>query len=144
MTNEELLIPRFKVIGDYPGNIFPIGSIVSTGCHMILAEEKQHEVNIFSRDDDFRKYPNIFHELSWDAFRKIEDMPHYIKFNSGFIAKVITGSIRIEDFVNLSFDYESPFPVKAPYVLFSSVLPATEDEFMLFTNKKIKQNEFIL
>lgn len=72
MTTEELLLPRYKVIADYPGSIFKIGEII---------EQDYMEENrpVFDMEF-FLKYPNIFKKLEWWEDRKIDDLPEYVKF----------------------------------------------------------------
>jgi hypothetical protein len=62
MTNEELMLPRFNVIADYPNSSFDIGDI--------LEQDEKHKTNYWvklqlytSRYPD--KYPNIFRKLEW-------------------------------------------------------------------------------
>lgn len=63
MTAQELLIPRYKVIADYPGSVYVVGEIISddTNCIEFLEE--------------LDKYPHIFEKLNWWEQRTVEEMP---------------------------------------------------------------------
>ena len=65
MTKEELLIPRYLIIADYPNNFFgKIGDIITPSS--------------FESEDDFYdweldKYPHLFKELHWTEHRDPND-----------------------------------------------------------------------
>lgn len=70
MSIEDLLLPRYKLLADYPLNIIEIGAV-------------------FDRCTEFQcvffdKYPHLFRKLEWWEERKIEDMPAYLKFKSDY------------------------------------------------------------
>lgn len=64
---EELLRPRYKVIADWPGNVWPIGTIYKHETIGILNPKKC---------DDF---PHLFKKLAWYEDRKPEEMPDYVR-----------------------------------------------------------------
>jgi len=83
MTTEELLIPRYEVIADYPNNTFgKIGDIITP--------------QSFESEDDFYdwelgKYPHLFRSLHWAEKRELNELPKYVKMNrrgTFFIYKV--------------------------------------------------------
>lgn len=64
MTKEEtLLIPRYRVVADYPGNTELIGYIFSS--------ENNHSY--------YDRYPAIFQRLNWWEFREESEMPEFVK-----------------------------------------------------------------
>lgn len=64
MTAKELLIPRYKVIADYPNNdVNPVGNII----------------NCTQLPNDFDEYPHLFKKLEWWQERDLKDMPTHIK-----------------------------------------------------------------
>jgi len=69
MTNEELMTPRFKVIGDYPNSLFKIDEVL-IGDERIFCDENS------KRYSDF---PNIFKLLEWWEERNLEDLPKYLE-----------------------------------------------------------------
>ena len=64
MTVEELLMPRYKVIADYPGmdDSYEIGEVLKPAYTGIVDA-----------------YPHLFRKLNWWEERKVEDMPEYVK-----------------------------------------------------------------
>jgi hypothetical protein len=78
MTNDELLIPRKKVMIDFPqwstfkhkkGDI-----LTKKGIHWI-GKGTARGIN----ENEIDNYPEIFRDMSWWEERKEEDMPEYVK-----------------------------------------------------------------
>lgn len=69
MTPEQLLKPRYKVIGDYPNSPYKIG-------HVILST---HCSPLDHYGDYLEKHPHLFKKLEWWEERNVEDMPIYLK-----------------------------------------------------------------
>lgn len=95
MTTEQLLIPRYKVIADYPRSKYNIGDIlelpVKVLCTNCATGEKQLEYAQTHGDteSDFDSYPAIFRRMNWAEERKPEELPEYVKHvKSGFIEKI--------------------------------------------------------
>lgn len=65
MTAQELMKPRFEVIGDYPGNDISVGEVF--------------ESNSDWPESYLLKYPHLFRKLNWWEHRKEEDMPKKVK-----------------------------------------------------------------
>lgn len=63
LTTEELLIPRYKVIGDYPDNQMKIGAIF---------ESKNMSAY-------YDRFPCVFMRLGWWEDRDMFELPEYIK-----------------------------------------------------------------
>jgi len=82
MTNEELLIPRWKVIADYPGSLYKVGYIIN--------EADNIEGRTFFTTT-VHKYPHIFRALAWYEEREEKDMPEYVKDmeDGGIVYKII-------------------------------------------------------
>jgi hypothetical protein len=76
MSPEELLIPRYKVIADFPGNSWNKGDIL-----LPLADRSSHELFGNKVDAVFNPgaYPAIFKRLEWWEERTPADMPVYVK-----------------------------------------------------------------
>lgn len=70
MNKEQLMLPRWKVISDYPGSPYVIGVI-------------KNWLTSINMDD----YPHIFKRLEWWEETAIKDMPEYIKYPSERIVK---------------------------------------------------------
>lgn len=69
MNAQELLIPRFEVIADFPNSNLEIKSILSFDGIVYGMNEPQK----FIRNPE--KYPHLFRKLNWWEHRKVEDMP---------------------------------------------------------------------
>lgn len=74
MTVEELLKPRYKVIADYPGSPFIVGSV-----GVKHYAEWVFELNGVVSDVAVENYPHLFRLMHWSEERKPEDMPKYVK-----------------------------------------------------------------
>ena len=78
MTNEELLIPRFRVLADYPFSAFPVDAIIT------LNKKPFHEFNskkvLLIGLIEFEKYPHLFQKINWWWKRKDEEIPKFLKF----------------------------------------------------------------
>lgn len=126
MTKEQLLVPRWKCIADYPGNTFYIGEIFdlpSEFTHQqIIIKGNNEEIDL---DVDLHKYPLIFRKLEWWEDRKLEDMPKYIKFrNSNEIFETDTYTGHGEAIMNKTNIHHNLF----------YYLPATEEEYLKQNN----------
>ena len=126
MNTEDLMKPRYKVIADYPGNIWMVGTI------MDLDMSKQ----LVSFYD---KYPHLFRKLEWWEERKIEDMPEYVKC-LGFVRKFKkwhhqeNGMVQLYDYPG-EIGYEDDISKEVRergyeiYVI-TDCLPSTETEYL--------------
>ncbi len=86
MTPEELLLPRWKVIANFPESPYKIGYIIIYGYFRLNNSE------YFRRD--LMMYPALFKKLDWWEDRKVEDMPTHIKsIKSGQTFEVIDYSL---------------------------------------------------
>ena len=138
MTVEELLMPRYKVIADYPGmdDSYEIGEVLKPAYTGIVDA-----------------YPHLFRKLNWWEERKVEDMPEYVKviangcsFNAGTILKANNWGAYPDEGNNFGNegDYycllitteESSTHDKGEEVKMNmrNVLPATEQEYNDYIN----------
>lgn len=139
MTKEELLIPRYKVIADYPGNGLDVGTIMNPS-----PDWKEFTIVFWCKAND--KFPHLFQRLPWWSDRKVEDMPYYLK-QSGYVdsknrpvpdmcIKVLThfksgsGDWRNDSYNG--FIPEADPKGTLPYSLFE---PVTEEEYTAYINQ---------
>lgn len=101
MTPEQLLIPRYKVIADYPGSDFKVGQIIELENEITGEFSSVWNYNIYGpspwvySQSDFDTYPAIFRRMNWAEERKPEDLPEYVlatvdseyPYNRGLIVK---------------------------------------------------------
>lgn len=97
----KLLIPRYTLIADYPGNFLGIGSIIV--CNSF-------DSNYMTEWCDFHdKYPHLFQKVEWYEYRHILEMPTFLKdINTGIVEKAI----------------------KIPHQNYKYYLPSTEMDFI--------------
>jgi hypothetical protein len=125
MSNE-FLKPRYKIIGDYPSNLLPVGTIL----------ELPKFDNSFT--DEFwmqmhDNYPNIYQKLKWYEERQPNEMPLFIKnktaipvtFTKVDYWKVIERK-DLGSFVQLLIVVDG----KEKDVNFWAIEPATEEEYL--------------
>lgn len=117
MSVEELLIPRYKVIADYPGSPYTVGQIIHV--------HGEQGVNC----EYFNKWPAIFKPLQWWEERDKNDMPEYVK-SQLWVAKVKEWSGDNSYFTGEVYNGTS-------YT--QAYLPATQEEFEQYTNQQSKQ-----
>jgi hypothetical protein len=71
---EQLLLPRYKLIADYPGS--PFCDVLQP---VLSVEEILSEDYSMKSEEDINKYPHIFRPLQWWEQRTEEEMPKYIR-----------------------------------------------------------------
>lgn len=83
MSNEELMMPRYKVIADYPNRplTMPIGHILTL--NKFGASKWWHEYTdaepLHLEEQTSRNYPAILKQLRWYEERDLKDLPKYVK-----------------------------------------------------------------
>lgn len=121
----DLLEPRFSLCVDYPGNGKPIGYVYKEGeCGL-----------------DFRRYPEIFREMSWEEERLVAEMPAYLKH-------VLTGEVKkvYKHFTYILYGEEHKIDAVCSFDeitgknehlfwRYDNTLPATELDFIVWKKK---------
>lgn len=123
MTPEQLMIPRYKVIADYPRSRYIIGEIVQYGQ---IGRETQ-----IKYDD----YPAIFKPLQWWEERKVEEMPPFIRFKQdNAIFKIEQWDINfLFGFIDAEKRRGCGLTTFKPEYGYE---PATESEYLTYINSK--------
>lgn len=131
-TKEELFIPRFKVLSDYPGGHLKVGEVI----------DWNHGRTSYDAPNEFEKYPKIFKKLDWFEERETEaeEMPEYVKINVNHMSHV--GANLNDIFKVIKFDLRKGcwrvyIDVKSDQLPLSYVLPATKEEYDLFMKDKM-------
>lgn len=142
MTPDELLKPRYKVIADYPGNLWQIGEILDRDWGWNGDDENGFKNKVSD-------YPHLFKPLQWWEDRKKDDMPDYVK-QEGMVdsrnrpipdrvIKVNThwANTATHPYGNVKVFSSSDNP---QYELYSQMYfdwqPATESEYHTYINSK--------
>jgi len=82
MTPEELMKPRWKVIGDFPGSPFVMGQVFT-----IPSFDKEFTRKYWAEEKD--KYPHLFRRLEWFEERKEEELSKFVKTPGDDILELI-------------------------------------------------------
>ena len=146
MQTVDLNAPRLKVMMDYPGSEFEVGSIIKfdTKTDFYTGTEEWQTEYIKDKKGGggsmrcikfFEPYPHIFQPLPWYAEREKKDMPEYVKIvDEDVIAKVnsiVSG---------VGFDYYETDYFKTEYprkkVFSNNTIPATIDDYNQYLNNK--------
>ena len=137
LSKEELLIPRYKMIADFPWSSrdnHNVGDIFTDdGKSPVMNQE-----NTPIRAIDWQRFPHLFKELQWWEERKIEDLPEYIKANvhcDEHFFKVyayVRASDAVVEFAHGDASVPSPWNGWYPF-------PATEEEYFEFKNSGNEQ-----
>ena len=134
MTNEELLKPRYKVIADYPNNVFQVGQVVNfkltrngDWIYQWARYDGMYEMGIL----EFADYPNIFQKLEWWEERSENDLSE-IKYAKTIAGNSVRTVLRFELYWNkIVLDGGKVRSIK-------NWLPASKEEYE--TQTKLKQN----
>ena len=96
MKAEQLLIPRFEILQEYPNCIFKKGEILNrlkyATNNWYHTDEKSINAEILL--EEIEKYPNLFRKLNWWEHRKKEDMPKKL------ICKAIPNDTEIMEIID--------------------------------------------
>ncbi len=79
-TIEDLLKPRYKVIGKWPDMVDVFDNIIELPSekHIYADLNKTH-----CAEDYFDAYPDCYKKLEWHDERELKDMPQFLKVVSG-------------------------------------------------------------
>ena len=119
MTVEELLMPRYKVIADYPNTPYGLNQVLT-----------KREIRFGMGSLSPENYPAIFRKLNWWEERKVEDMPDYVKWDVG-IYPTWKKIMKVDKWnSNGSFDHENVT------ISVINCFPATEQQYNDYINSK--------
>lgn len=87
MTATELLIPRYEIIADFPGNKYNVGRIITpiTKSNVMFDCPDAPSSEIIQYPE---KYPYLFKRIPWWQNRDVKDMPEYVIFHDNTISKI--------------------------------------------------------
>jgi len=83
MTPEELMMPRYEVIADYPYNPWLVGEVLSVDekGELVGQTTGYPDYAYMITEKDVAHYPSIFRRLGWWEKREESDMPEYVRRN---------------------------------------------------------------
>lgn len=149
MTVEELLMPRYKVIADYPHNPYKVGDLLEEFTKTAFKLTVTYNGNSMDETQAntypasaIEKMPHLFRKLNWWEERKVEDMPEYVKL-------VIKGKTqyvhKVEKWIGENsvgqplYEYFNAVNYLSTACV-SELEPATEQEYNTFINSKPTPN----
>lgn len=135
MTVEDLMIPKYKVIADYPNCKWKMGRIlVKVNAYDFDCLEAPTSETIRTPE----KYPHLFKRLAWYEDRELSDMPEYVKFDDGKVVKPF--NIFLSDKFNYFFASEKEYNKhkenykKGDMLNLAATIPATEQDYLTYLN----------
>lgn len=84
MEHEQLLLPRFKVIAEYPKSPYAIGDIIYTHNSKYCSTVDSRLCVYVGNIRVFERCDKVFQPLQWWEERQIEDMPEYVQLLKDF------------------------------------------------------------
>lgn len=127
--------PRFKVIGDYPGQAFKIGDILHV-CDTVEECEKFKGTGIAVLNDDhhLEKYPVLFHPMEWYEDRLLEEMPEFVKV-------IQLGGDTYENTERVLKDMKAHGSWAMLFTMYSirTIEPATKEEYEQYMKSREKE-----
>ncbi len=133
MTKDELMRARFKVIADYPKQIYQIGDILVVFDTVNDCENyKGNGIAILNETNELQKYPVIFKSLQWWEDRDRDDLPKYIKDEDGDVVRLmaVAPHTKSDEYVT----HDELFQWSSLY----NCEPSSEDEYFKYINNKEK------
>lgn len=130
MNPEQLLIPRYVVIADYPGSKFKVGQIIEfvsrADKEFSFTEEWFVVMDGFAFGETwFQQWPHIFKALQWWEARQKNDLTGYIKLFLNGEWRVFHIDITDEGIMKWQFGGRRP----------EEFQPATEQEYNQYKRK---------
>lgn len=143
MNTEELLMPRWKVIADWPGSKYwGIGDVLLfEKCeHGYYYEKWCPTKSIWYEDykpmpkQSFKNYPHLFRKLEWWEDRNTEDMPEYLKYfdedgKLEFVLKVEKYKSHKDSGLFWCFEYFWENEPDVKRMSLTGWIPATKEEY---------------
>lgn len=144
MTPEELLMPRYKVIADYPNS--PFSGILTLKKYWdgVKYEWYGHDGLYSEYDSFFKGYPHLFKPLEWWEEREIEDMPKYVKLEKDYMETKV-GVYEVEKIDNdnsigcsMIWINQRGLPIGHSKL---KIAPATKEEYETYLKSLTSPNE---
>lgn len=146
LTTDELLRPRYKVVGPYPWSPYKIGDIITMppdgrSFHLTTTEYTDEfgdrtKLEHWHAPEEILKYENLFQPLPWWSDREPEDMPEFVKTNPDYAKPGLTFKVKAaEKFVDgIGLLCEDGYSDK--YVSARYFIPATLTEYEAYNKQK--------
>lgn len=147
MTVESLLLPRYKVIADFPmmedsykWNVGDVVQLVVRGMPIYFTADGG-----YIEENFFTDYPHLFKKLEWQEDRLPEEMPEYVKVCEKIRGCRLPNRKFIRDFLKVpEWTIENRFmkavlvrSKKGTIMIDASYLtPCTEEEYNAYINKQ--------
>lgn len=143
-TNEfvvNLLIPRYQLLCNFPGNLsFKVGEVYTED--ETLGYLVNEGINGWDESYNFRfspdEFPNVFKKLEWWECRTEEEMPTYLRYNGTFFTNPNRRGKVIKPYKYILSSYMQVYLTEEDYsgikgstssLTISVFNPASEEEF---------------
>lgn len=129
ITPEELMMPRYKVMADYPDNKNKVGDIIE-----VLHAGTKEAAELVCRWYD--KFPVIYKRLEWWEERKPEEMPEYVKWDYDPKTDDINTKGLVEKVIKWAQDGYGVVINESMIIATCHWLPATCEEYEQYNKRK--------
>ena len=142
-TTHPLLVPRYRVIADYPGCPFEIGTILLVDADGELYSDMhgfaQSAVKIMEKEA--KRFKHLVEPLPWYAERRPEEMPQYLRFQKDEeVYKIEKWDMKhLVGFIDINRRQGCSLLTWKPE---HGYVPATETEYNAYlSSKKVRERE---
>lgn len=129
-TINDLLIPRWKVIADYPKSLYHVGDILNGGWR------SEDCIYCDTNGPRWRHYPHLFRKLEWWEERTKEELmlvKHVKRIGKYHTGEIHTVASPEQDGRIWHVDNEIEFR----FIKDSDLIPVTEEEYLTYINNKL-------
>lgn len=132
MTKEELLLPRLITIAEDTSGNLKVGEIFGFDDEFGIHWTSK---NAFT-PEEITRFPHLFRKLDWWEHRNIEDMPEYVREDSGngYLYKVEKYTITEDGSMKMLLENGYNYYCNKNVMWFFQ--PATEQEYIEYINQK--------
>lgn len=138
LSVEELMRNRYKLLSDYPGCAFPVGTILYVDEHGELFGKTEGYspsiTKIMEKDAD--KFRHLIKRLYWADDRNIDELPAYVKWDKTLQIPE-AGMVEKVEFWEMAFyRWCAKVPSQVNSIGCGYFDPATEQEYNDYINSK--------
>jgi hypothetical protein len=131
---DELLKPRYKVIADYPGCPYEIGTILYVDDEgELFSPIAGYAPSIIKiMESEASKFNHFLKPLQWWEDRELDQMPRYVKCIATPDQKIMPGDVFKLAWIEPGWGTDH---VHTIFLYTNCYIPATESEYNTYTNK---------
>lgn len=126
---EQLMIPRYEVIADYPNSPYKAGDIITLSDFDSGVWYKKYPPRHFEQSDS-DKYPAIFKPLKWYERRELSEMPEYVKYIG------VTVITKVDKHYVMGIGFNNQY---GKWTEYDHVMPSTLEEYNAYISEQTKK-----